>query len=417
MLASSPDECRLPPELLDIVIDHLHDDPTTLRSLATTSTQCLHSSRVHLFYRIQLMHHPSAEYHQTPSRVLDKYYRLNKILDTSPRLRGYIRHLVIHRAEPSHWVWYHIECVVVRILGKLNNVSVLSLRHVDFAWLSHFVRSPLRSMMLGTVVRLELHSCRFRDFDEFFHLIAGSNLKQLRVKEVTWGAPWVSSLPLRAQTTTLESLYLGDDCLDVVTPILLGSDSPLGLQRLSKLSISPMGNYQTAAKVIKHSKLTLEELEVAVTGSRGSAYQFSRLTWIECWYLIRVLDNLPLDILRPSDMTCLRQLKLTHVRQSEGYSPIRCIMSLLSQIHHCDGLEGISFMVVIEAPIAKVDWSKWRAVDEVLAGLFDAQRSLKSVHITMSGDVSDADVWGLFGKLPELHRRRLLWMSLNNTEV
>lgn len=394
---SSPDECRLPPELLDIVIDHLHDDPTTLRSLAITSTQCLHTSRIHLFYRIQLMHHPSAEYHQTPSRVLDKYYRLNKILDTSPRLRGYIRHLVIHRAEPSHWVWYHIEYVVVQILGKLNNVSILSLRHVDFAWLSHFVRSPLRSMMLGTVVRLELHSCRFRDFDDFFHLIAGSDLKQLGVKEVTWGAPWVSNLPLRAQTTTLESLHLGDDCLDVVAPILLENDSPLGLQRLSKLSISPMGNYQTAAKVIKHSKLALEELEVAVTGSRG--------------------NNLPLDILRPSDMTCLRQLKLTHVRQSEGYSPIRCIMSLLSQIHHCDGLEGISFMVIIEAPIAKLDWSKWRAVDEVLARLFDAQRSLKSVHITMSGDVSDADVWGLFGKLPELHRRRLLWMTLNNTEV
>ncbi|KIK02874.1 hypothetical protein K443DRAFT_677213 [Laccaria amethystina LaAM-08-1] len=392
---SSPDECRLPPELLDIVVDHLHDDPTTLRSLAITSTQCLHSSRVHLFYRIQLMHHPSAEYHQTPSRVLDKYYRLNKILETSPRLRGYIRHLVIHRAEFSHWVWYHIEPVVVQILDKLKNVSILSLRRVDFAWLSHFVRSPLRSMMLGTVVHLELYSCRFHDLDEFFHFIAGSNLKQLGVKEVAWAAPCVYNLLLRAQTTIVESLHLGDDCLDVVMPILLENDSPLCLQRLSKLSISPMGNYETAAKVIKHSKLTLEELEVAVTGSRG--------------------NNLPLYILRPSDMSCLRQLKLTHVRQSEGYSPIRCIMSLLSQIHHCDGLEGVSFMVIIEAPIAKLDWSKWRAVDEVLARLFDARRSLKSVHITMSGDASDADVWGLFGKLPELHRRRLLWMTLNNT--
>lgn len=222
-----------------------------------------------------------------PSRVLDKYYRLNKILDTSPRLRGYIRHLVIHRAEPSHWVWYHIEPVVVQILGKLNNVSILSLRHVDFAWVSHFVRSPLRSMMLGTVVRLELHSCRFHDLNKFFNFIAGSNLKQLGVKEVTWGEPWASNLPLWAQTTILESLHLGDDCLDVVMSTLLENDSPLGLQRLSKLSISPMGNYQTAAKVIKHSKLTLEELEVAVTGSRGSAYQFLSL------YLGRVLTSDP----------------------------------------------------------------------------------------------------------------------------
>lgn len=395
--SDSPGECRLPPELLDVVIDHLHDDPTTLRSLAMTSTQCLHSSRVHLFYQIQLMHHPSAEYHQTPSRVLDKYYRLNKILNTSPRLRGYIRHLIIHRAEYSHWVWYHIEPVVVQILGKLNNVSILSLRRVDFAWLSQFVRSPLRSMTLGTVVRLELHSCQFHNFDEFFHLIAGSNIKQLKVKEVSWGARWISSLPFRAHTTILESLHIGDDCLDVFTPTLLASDSPLSLQWLSKLSISPMGTYLTASKVIEHSKLTLEELEVAVTGSRG--------------------NNLPLHILRPSDMACLRQLKLTHVRQSEGYSPIRCIMSLLSQIHHCDGLEAVSFMVIVEAPIAKMDWSKWRAVDEVLARLFDARRSLKSVHITMSGDASDADVWGLFDKLPELHRRRLLWMTLNNTGV
>jgi len=42
----------LPPEMLDLIIDHLHDDPTTLKTCCTVSKSWIPRTRNHLFARV-----------------------------------------------------------------------------------------------------------------------------------------------------------------------------------------------------------------------------------------------------------------------------------------------------------------------------------------------------------------------------
>jgi len=44
--------CTLPPEILDLVIDHLHDEPTTLKACCVVSKSWVPRTRKHLFARV-----------------------------------------------------------------------------------------------------------------------------------------------------------------------------------------------------------------------------------------------------------------------------------------------------------------------------------------------------------------------------
>ena len=52
-LAQTAMVCSLPPEILDIVTDHLHDQPTALRACCLVSKSWVPRSRIHLFARVE----------------------------------------------------------------------------------------------------------------------------------------------------------------------------------------------------------------------------------------------------------------------------------------------------------------------------------------------------------------------------
>ena len=45
--------CSLPPEMLDVVVDHLYDQPTTLRACCLVSKSWVPRSRIHLFAHVE----------------------------------------------------------------------------------------------------------------------------------------------------------------------------------------------------------------------------------------------------------------------------------------------------------------------------------------------------------------------------
>jgi hypothetical protein len=47
----------LPPEILDLIVDHLHDEPTALRACCVVSKSWIHRTRTHLFANVEF--HPS----------------------------------------------------------------------------------------------------------------------------------------------------------------------------------------------------------------------------------------------------------------------------------------------------------------------------------------------------------------------
>lgn len=48
--------CSLPPEILDLIIDNLHDEPTTLKTCSVVSKSWIQRARKHLFVDIEF--HP-----------------------------------------------------------------------------------------------------------------------------------------------------------------------------------------------------------------------------------------------------------------------------------------------------------------------------------------------------------------------
>jgi len=53
--------CPLPQEILDLIVDHLHDDPTSLGSCCLVSKSWIHRTRKHLFTNVDLRAHDRFE--------------------------------------------------------------------------------------------------------------------------------------------------------------------------------------------------------------------------------------------------------------------------------------------------------------------------------------------------------------------
>ena len=45
--------CSIPQEILDLIVDHLHDEPTTLKACCVVSRSWIHRTRTHLFARVE----------------------------------------------------------------------------------------------------------------------------------------------------------------------------------------------------------------------------------------------------------------------------------------------------------------------------------------------------------------------------
>jgi hypothetical protein len=83
----------LPQELVDTIIDHLHDDPVTLRSSALVCSAWLPASRHHILHRIFIRLFKGTHWNDTsPEGPVDSLYRS---VVSSPEIVQYIRELVI----------------------------------------------------------------------------------------------------------------------------------------------------------------------------------------------------------------------------------------------------------------------------------------------------------------------------------
>ncbi|KAF7366884.1 hypothetical protein MSAN_00947100 [Mycena sanguinolenta] len=89
---------QLPQELLDIVVDHLHDDPHSLKSCALAARAFLISARIHIFRRIEILP-PKPKTTPSPSPCQN----LLALLTSSPHLPPLVEELcVVSRGSSSN---------------------------------------------------------------------------------------------------------------------------------------------------------------------------------------------------------------------------------------------------------------------------------------------------------------------------
>lgn len=309
-LSSSKPTPHLPPELIEAITSHLHDDHPSLTALALTSHSFTAPAQQYLFHRLHFPATPRTELQQPPLLVLAKYHRLDALLAANPALARCVRHVVLLRAERTLAVWKTVEGMVARILGRLGCVGRLTLGNVEWGWLSRDMRRAVRGLGLGCrlgadgdrvgegegegVRWVEVGGPCWLGVEGLVELLGWwSGMTRL---EISWAAVWggrdaaeaegqgrspagdtagkqkeVDRVLMGKGKAVLRVLTVGHpEMWSLLKGLMVSETSRTDVTKLRRLRILATGDYPAAAKLVDVIGDTLEHLEVAVSGPRGS---------------------------------------------------------------------------------------------------------------------------------------------------
>jgi hypothetical protein len=165
----------LPTELIDYIIDYLHDSPSILRTCARVCRAWVAPSRFHLFYCLKIL----------PTRR-NAPVRLLRLLQGSPNIALYIREFHFSGRSRSDFRWPRLETVLPHLLGKLTRLRKLVLDGIPFTRLTPDTRAAFRELFalscLVHVVVVDLKVAKPEHFTSFLcpplkHLSVGMVLE------------------------------------------------------------------------------------------------------------------------------------------------------------------------------------------------------------------------------------------------
>lgn len=269
----------LPQELVDHIIDHLHDDRLTLNHCSLVSRAWLPTSRLHLFAKVSLT--------VSPANTLDPTElckRLHRLLSTTPSLIPNIRELDICEGCPGQpqagphgaismrsTTWVTTERTfpqLLKLLTHLQRVEFSAQSTLHWATLPPSLQGALRHVFgLPFLTYIRLKSWSFTSFGDLADLVACChNLKGLALSATRVG-------------TDAGELYSGP----VVGPDSLGTEGSDG-------SDGELGT------------------EVADETPRRCGLEFLTLDYVECGHLGHWLLSKQSTV----DLKRLRELRVAH---------------------------------------------------------------------------------------------------------
>ncbi|KAJ7214527.1 hypothetical protein GGX14DRAFT_611101, partial [Mycena pura] len=196
---------RTPPETNDIIIDHLHDDLSTLRQCSLVCKEWLPSARFHIFSVVHLSLYSIDQMLEVvfyPGSPIPQYIRDLHIIDSQGR-----------EFDPK-WVDDKLSLVT---LSSMTSILSLSLEQVDFSGLSGATMAALRGIT-ARVTRLELTYVRFKDFTGCLaFLAAAASLRSLAFCATSFEDETRSASPIiDTILPELVELNLDESLLDLV---------------------------------------------------------------------------------------------------------------------------------------------------------------------------------------------------------
>lgn len=183
----------LPPELDDIILDHFHDDPTTLSRCALVQKSWLPAARYHLWSNLRL------------NCASDELTKLRTLLtSTSPAVGFYIRSVVVLQKKGEACQWYDLNLLhyTLSVLSLLPNLRTLTL---DGLWFGAPKRNGLgipfdgdseqtaevpvaSGIVSSSVQKLAISTCSFDNFEDVQQLcLSFPSLSRLQFDGVWWG--------------------------------------------------------------------------------------------------------------------------------------------------------------------------------------------------------------------------------------
>lgn len=289
----APEVPYLPQELVDQILDHLHDDSSTLLNCALVSRTWLPTSRMHLFSKIRLLVPPSRNsLHEDDTPRHGPCQRLHALLTGSPEIIPYIHDLRIHSGSPNSPAsldessWVLTEDTLPPLLLMLTD-----LRHFEFTtevsmpWdiLPITLRQAIDSIFqLDSLTFVRLRSWAFSDLSNFASLFAQCrNLKGLSLRSVRLGPDDIDSISTLSHPDSelessisvpngprLEFLTLDDVDFPHLGDWLLSHRSAIKLTHLRELRISHP-NDRSLERLLRSLSGSLQHLHLKLAGPTG----------------------------------------------------------------------------------------------------------------------------------------------------
>jgi hypothetical protein len=242
---------KLPQELINTIIGHLHDEPRTLRVCSLVCSSLLHTSQRHFFRRIVLLP-PNARY----GRRGDISYsqRLHWLLLRSPHIATYIQELRVHEGQiHREQDWIGTDQTLAFVLGKLTHLRRIELRRLQWNVLPPDLRRSICNVLeLPSLVFVEMEHSNFASVDDFSNILShAEGLTGLSLTSIS--TSYFGGKPLQDRSQLTEQKERGVDCnqcrhlLDLYLKLygypkffdwLLGPQSPSDVSHIRTLHIS-----------------------------------------------------------------------------------------------------------------------------------------------------------------------------------
>lgn len=266
---------HLPQELVDHIIDHLHDDRRALSNCARVCHAWLPTSRLHFFAKISLK---ATSAHNGPAVPQERCKQLHAVLVQSPEIIYNIRELEIcegsphrhhdHHPELSSTTWITTERTLTALFKMLTHLQRLDFSATSILYwklLPPTFQSALWTLLsLPTLTYIRLHSWAFPDLSSLASiLVRCHNLNAFALSSTVIyneGSPQLSQKPLvddsveQVHPTRLEVLTLDYVTFGYLEYWLLAPHALVDIRSLRELRVS---HFQDAT-AIKKLLLTVE---------------------------------------------------------------------------------------------------------------------------------------------------------------
>jgi hypothetical protein len=167
-IVTLPTGTKIPPEIFDIVIDHLHNDLDALKVCSLVCKSWLPSSRYHLFRSLVVK----------PSRAKLFGQVLRPQLSTLP---NHVFHLTIGQLGDSYFT---PQRNLIRLIPRLSSMQSLKIHRVNHASFGEW--STLR---FEAVIDLDIVFVKLKTFSELLDLLAAfPSLQMLFLSEISWSS-------------------------------------------------------------------------------------------------------------------------------------------------------------------------------------------------------------------------------------
>lgn len=247
--------CTLPPELDDIILDHLHDDRSALASCALVRRSWLPAVRYHNWRDLRVA------CAQTDLKTLEG------LLDDSPSLVHHVRNIVLAQKQGDVCQWYDLH-LLRSALTVLSRFPALDSFTLDGLWFGVSKQTPLPpcDIIFPSVRRLRISSCTFDSFNdvqEFCNTFP--SLTSIQFDGVwwgRWGTPQGGAVfGASPSAATLKELELGS-CFsrDTVVDWIINT---LPERSLETLRLPLVGAYDTRLRdLLRFAGTSLRYLEL-----------------------------------------------------------------------------------------------------------------------------------------------------------